>query len=165
MPREGELGLTTMGSWISWWVVLGQALLGDASRYTHAFVVTSETELVEAWSSGARPNELSAYAGHPLLFSALDLTDQQRRDVVAHAKSLEGTPYSFLDYLSLALLHWGIRPGWLTDYVKNSGHMICSQLVDEAFRRAGVHLFTDGRLPQDVTPGALFYVLLGNAVG
>jgi hypothetical protein len=34
--------------------------------------------------------------------------------------------------------------------------MICSQLVDTILCRAGYHLFADGRLPQDVTPGALF---------
>jgi hypothetical protein len=37
--------------------------------------------------------------------------------------------------------------------------MICSQLVDEAYLRAGVHLFDDGRDPGDVTPGDLLYVI------
>ena len=34
--------------------------------------------------------------------------------------------------------------------------MICSQLVDEAYARAGVQLFDDGRLPGDVTPADLY---------
>jgi hypothetical protein len=34
---------------------------------------------------------------------------------------------------------------------------ICSQLVDEAYRAAGVQLFDDGRPPAYVTPGALFW--------
>jgi hypothetical protein len=34
--------------------------------------------------------------------------------------------------------------------------MICSQLADEAAMRGGWHLFSDGRIPQDVTPGDLW---------
>jgi hypothetical protein len=45
------------------------------------------------------------------------------------------------------------------DFVADEGHLICSQLVDEAYLRAGVHLFDDGRLPGDVTPGDLWWLL------
>ncbi len=34
--------------------------------------------------------------------------------------------------------------------------MICSQLVDQSYQDAGVHLFSDGRWSGYVTPGALF---------
>lgn len=69
---------------------------------------------------------------------------------------LVGVPYSFLDYLSLTLLHLGLPRRLTARRVTDSGHMICSQLVDTVLCRAGYHLFDDGRLPQDVTPGALF---------
>ena len=79
-------------------------------------------------------------------------------EVGARARELVGTPYSFLDYLSLALLHAGFRKwgSWARNRVTSSGHMICSQLVDAALTDTGFHVFEDGRLPQDVTPGALF---------
>jgi hypothetical protein len=72
------------------------------------------------------------------------------------AIGLVGTPYSFIDYLALALRHWGFRAEWLRARITSYGHMICSQLVDQSLTHAGVHVFSDERLPQDVTPGALF---------
>jgi len=49
-------------------------------------------------------------------------------------------------------------PGWLLDYVAGTGHIICSQLVDQCYLDAGVHLFDDGRFVGDVTPGDLAHV-------
>ncbi len=37
--------------------------------------------------------------------------------------------------------------------------LICSQLVDEAYRLADIHLFNDGRLPQLVSPGDLLVLI------
>ena len=37
--------------------------------------------------------------------------------------------------------------------------MICSQLVDEAYKRAGVQLFDDNRLPGDVDPNDLWELI------
>lgn len=159
-PQPGDYGLTTQGTWVSAWVNLGQALLGDGSRFTHAFVVVSETEAVEAWSTGARRVLLSRYEGKSLTYSHLDLTPEQREVIVATASSLIGTPYSFFDYFSLALQHWNVRPKQVEEYIANCGHMVCSQLVDFCHLSAGVHLFDDNRLPQDVTPGDLLYLLL-----
>jgi hypothetical protein len=68
-----------------------------------------------------------------------------------------GIKYSFTDYLALALAHWGIRARVLRNYIKKSGRMICSQLADYLVSHAGFQLFTDGRWPQDVTPGDLVY--------
>jgi hypothetical protein len=47
----------------------------------------------------------------------------------------------------------------VTDFIADSGHLICSQLVDLCYLRAGAHLFDDGRLPGDVTPGDLWKLL------
>lgn len=167
MPRDltGQFGLTVMAGHAGWWVNLGQALLGDASRYTHAFVVIGD-DVVEAMPGGARLTPLTKYTSGPrspnTVISRLELTDEQRAAIVLAAGSLVGTPYSFLDYLALALAHLHIQPAWLREYIRSKGHMICSQLVDEAFRRAGIHLFDDDRLPQDVTPGDLADYLIRN---
>jgi hypothetical protein len=37
--------------------------------------------------------------------------------------------------------------------------MICSQLVDQCYQDAGVHLFADGRWPGDVTPADLYRLI------
>lgn len=155
----GQFGLTKIRGRVGWWVGLGQFLLGDASQFTHVFVVVDAGQVVEAMPGGAILTPLSTYltgerAGDTVL-SRIPLTDEQRAQVVEAARSLIGTPYSFADYLALALDHWGIRPRWLRRYIADSGHLICSALVDECYRRAGISLFADQRDPGDVTPGDL----------
>lgn len=87
--------------------------------------------------------------------------------VAGEATKLIGTPYSILDYTALAMLNHSIDqiiPEWLEKRIRqrvtDSGHMICSQLADQAMTRAGYPVFDDGRISQDVTPGALFERLL-----
>jgi hypothetical protein len=78
-----------------------------------------------------------------------------RRRIVLVAKSLLGVPYSYLDYLALGLEHFNITVPVVRDRVARQDRMICSQLVDWTYKQCGIHLFKDGRLPQDVTPGDL----------
>lgn len=154
----GQFGLTKIGGRVGWWIGLGQFLLGDASTLTHAFVVVGD-HVVEAMPGGAILTPLSYYTdgskAQDTVFSNLRLTDEQKTAVAREALDLVGTPYSFADYLSLALAHWRIRPRWLRDYIADAGHLICSALVDRAYARAGVQLFADDRPYGDVTPGDL----------
>jgi hypothetical protein len=149
-----------MGGALGWWVGLGQFLIGDASPVQHAFVCVGD-HVVEAMPGGALLTPLDTYRGRgDVAWSRYPLTDAQRVVIVGRAVSLIGTPYSFLDYLAIALDHWGIRPKRLRRYVASSGHLICSALVDDCYRAAGVHLFADGRDVGDVTPGDLARLLL-----
>lgn len=154
----GQFGLSTISGRAGWWVGLGQFLIGDASRFSHAFVCVGNGEVVEAMPGGADLTPLSYYTEGPkaavTVFSDLDLTDDQRITIAATARALINTPYNFLDYLVIALDHWGIRPKRLRKYMADRGHLICSQLVDLCFLRAGVHLF-EGVDPGDVSPGDL----------
>ncbi len=158
--KAGDIGLTAIGGWLGFWVSLGQHLAGDSSKFTHAYIVLDDETVIAAQPGGARIDLLSDY-DNKSVYLQRDLTDEQRATIVAEARALEGLPYSFLDYLAIALARLGIKPKWLKRYVANTGHMICSQLCDEIYRRAGINLFNDGRLPQEVTPGDLFYVLAG----
>jgi hypothetical protein len=166
-PRPGDFGLTKIGGFVGWWVGLGQFITGDASRYTHAFIVLDNNQVIEAMPGGAVIAPLDKYLGlnadgspKAIYANLEDLTDEQREIIVREARKAEGIPYSFLDYLSLALLHFGIKPKRLRKYIADSGHMICSQLVDHYHCVAGYHMFKDGRLPQDVTPGDLANFLI-----
>jgi hypothetical protein len=136
-------------------------LLGDASRFTHAFVVV-DAELglaVEARPGGARIVDYRAEYGDRLtVFSHMDLTDAQRYAIVLSAEACIGRGYNWLDYLALAFTHWGIRPKWLRRHAARTDRLICSQLVDSIYLLAGVHLFNDGRQSGDVTPGDLGYI-------
>lgn len=80
-----------------------------------------------------------------------------------------GTPYSYLDYAALTAhaLRFPDLPVWyqkkhvggefvsLSTFISSEGHMICSQLVDQACQDAGNHLFTDNRWAGYVKPSDL----------
>lgn len=157
----------------------------NAGWITHAFIVTSvpgdgTAEIVEAMPAGARRvwietagaglNACRIGAG----FAYVRLPDQAgppgwQQAASAAALEMVGTPYGFAQYLALAWLtlsggNAADDGGPIARYV-NRRHpfngrpeqVICSQLDDEALRVAGVKLFDDGRPPQYVTPGALFW--------
>lgn len=90
------------------------------------------------WSSGAIP-----------------LTTAQRKYIITMCYSLKGTPYSFLDYFALAAHRLHIPVPGLKSFISSSHHLICSQLVDEVYTRAGLTLFTDDRWSGYVTPADL----------
>lgn len=159
MPKPGDFGLTTIPGIPGAFVYFGQWFIGDASRWTHAFIVLDEHLVMEARPGGAAIRPLSLYEDQPILYSDLDLDPETRQCITANALSLWGTPYSFLDYAALALDKIGIRADCIKGYIASSGHMICSQFVDEVYRRSGVPLFHDGRLSQEVTPGDLARLL------
>lgn len=158
VPAPGTIGLSRIGGTLGWWISAGQALSGDPSQWTHAFLVLDETTVIEAQPHGARIVPLAPYLAPDaavFLHAWPRLDANQVMRLRAEAHRLVGTPYSFLDYLSLAALALGTRPRWLQTYVAASGHMICSQLVDHLMCTVGAHLFDDGRPSQDVTPGDL----------
>jgi len=155
--QVGDVGFSVIGGQVGALVSLGQAILTPACWFTHTYIVAEKlpnaVSVVEAMPGGARRRFLYGRdrIGEGFGWARLPMSDEQRSSVTIHALELQGVPYSFLDYLALAT-HGRILRGRVT----SSGHMICSQLVDQVLTRAGVQVFDDGRLSQDVTPGALF---------
>ena len=155
-------GFVSFGQWLIDAVALIQGKNTEGSWFTHAFLVIQENgesrQIIEAMPGGARLVWLrgSDRTGYGYGYARLGLTEGQRGRILSEALALEGTPYSFLDYLSIALLHLGLPRKFTAKRVADSGHMICSQLVDFVLCRVGMKLFADGRVSQDVTPGALF---------
>jgi hypothetical protein len=161
-PLAGQFGLAKIPGPAGWWIGFGQWATGDASPWHHAYVWLDDTYALEAMPGGARIT--TRWAGTDNPHSHLVFLPEVRARVAERAweiaREMEGTKYSFVDYLSLALLHLKVRPGWLRRYVESSRREICSQLVDEFMLRLGVHLFDDGRFPGDVTPGDLMAFLV-----
>lgn len=162
IPPPATFGLSKIAGPVGVFIAIGQLIAGDTSLFTHAFIVLDDETVLEASPGGARIMPLKDRLGWvPIAWSwDIKLSALEARDIVAAARTLVGTKYSFLDYLSLGLLHLGLNRGWVQRRVQTSGHMICSQLVDEVYKRGGVHLFTDGRHSGDVTPGALANIML-----
>jgi hypothetical protein len=96
---------------------------------------------------------------------ARDETDSnpQGRAVAAAAQSCVGTPYDFLTYLAIPLYRRGLRTKRIKEIISGTDTMMCSRLADAALRDAGFHVFSDGRLPGDVTPSELYRGLRAKA--
>jgi uncharacterized protein YycO len=145
-------------------ILAGQTFLGEPGYPHHVAVVSraatdrSWPMVVQAMPSGAEEVPIGAehWTQDYIYVRPAYRSLGQVLDVADEARSYVGTPYSFLDYVALTGLHLGIRNGPIRRYVTTSKHMICSQLADQAMSDAGWHVFNDGRLPQDVTPAALF---------
>ena len=157
-PKPGDLGLSSSSGWIGKSIRFAQSLIGDYSFVTHAFIVLEDGYIIEAMPGGATFSPVDKYPN--AIYSKFDLTEEQRLRICEEARKLHGTKYSFLDYVALGATHFNIRPEPIRRRVQDSGKMICSQLASEAYRRAGVDLFPDKRLPMDVTPGDLSRLFL-----
>lgn len=155
-PKPGTIGLARIDGALGWMITVAQATTGDASYWTHVFLVLDDETVIQAMPSGAEIVPLKGYLepGAALfLHDWPEVTEEQRKNLFVEARKLVGTPYGFSDYIALAFLGIGLKPKFLRKYVANNGRMICSQLVDYLFCKVGVHLFDDGRPSQDVTPG------------
>ncbi|MEV0372938.1 hypothetical protein AB0I10_24460 [Streptomyces sp. NPDC050636] len=160
-PLPGDIGLTQISGITGRLIRLGQWLNGDGfADYQHAFLVLPDDRLLEAVPGGARVRPLAQYTGANVLYVCPErLTEQQRTAICDAATRYVGVPYSFLDYLAIAAHRFHIPLPGLRRYIASTRHMICSQLVDQCYLDAGVHLFADGRWPGYVTPMALYELL------
>ncbi|MFI7096404.1 hypothetical protein [Streptomyces lydicus] len=159
-PLPGDFALTKIRGITGRAISAGQYLIGDGAPVQHALIYIGHGWIVQAMPGGAECIPLED-ASPVVAWSTgkVPLTAAQRVAIAHAACRLVGTPYSFLDFASLALERFHVRPRWVRDYVASTGHLICSQLVDVAYRRAGVELFDDGRIPGDVTPGDLYRLI------
>lgn len=159
VPVPGELGkMVHVAQWLNS-RPLRQWLAPE--RYPdigHAFVCIGEGQLVESELTGARIRPVSEYKPDEIywchgIYSTLEPGQGER--VAQAARTLEGTPYSVIDYAALFLRRFRIPAPWLRAYIASTRHQICSQLCDTAYIQAGKQLF-DGRWPGYVTPYDLY---------
>ena len=144
-------------------------------KWTHAIFYAGGPDdlILEAEPGGARMRPFHYdmagcmwSSGRP----ALALTAQQRQAapivaaVYANANDGKGVPYSFADYEAIGAHALGISESWLKDFIASSGHMICSQLVDQCRLDLGSHLFSDGRWPGFVDPLDIALVISQSAL-
>jgi hypothetical protein len=176
--RPGDIIFPSIHGYAGALVGAGQFILGDATprewKVRHVAMVTAAATatltmpaIVQAMPGGAEQVPLTGESfveGFPILRPDYVSATIRASRVAEAARRYIGVPYSFADYAAIAGRHLlALKPTQRTpfdDYVASTKHMICSQLVDQALTDAGYHLFDDGRLPQDVTPAALYRKLL-----
>jgi cell wall-associated NlpC family hydrolase len=162
MPEIGDFVLVDIDNAVGKLIKLGQWLNGDGfSLYEHAAIFTGGNKIVEATPYGARLADLSEYENNRLLWStgAIVPSPVQRVALYRAALGYVGTRYSFADYAALAAHRLHLWAPGLKSYVASSGHMICSQLVDQCYQDAGIRLFADNRWPGYVTPADLYNLI------
>lgn len=160
-PQPGDFGLVSISGAVGKLIRFGQWLNGDGfSDYEHAFIYLGDGKILEAEPGGARIADLEEYAGRAIMWSTgvITIPDWKRTDIVSDAIKFQGCPYSFLDYLAIALYRIGLKHPGVAKRVKDSKHYICSQLVAQIFDGNDISLTEYP--PYLVTPGRLRKYLL-----
>lgn len=168
----GDVGFARIPGRVGGLIALGQGLIDvvdivtphpgayaeNLAIWTHAYMYLGEGLIYEAMPRGSAINPLAHRWGARWAYGRVPLSDEQRGRVMDVARRKVGTPYGFSDYAALAAWHLDL-PGkdLLRDYVKSNEREICSQAVDAIWCELGFHLFQDGRLSQDCTPGSLYW--------
>lgn len=169
-PKPGDWAVCSVGGAGGKLIELGEYLNGDGFvPFEHAFVYVGSGNILQAEPGGATIVPYTERGAELWSSGKIPLTAAQRAQAPVIAAQLKGIGYSWLDYAALAghRLHIPDLPVWpgphhpvtLRTFIGDSGHMICSQLVDYFMLRLGVHLFTDGRWPGYVTPAGLAELL------
>jgi cell wall-associated NlpC family hydrolase len=159
-PEPGDFAVVSAGGLAGRAVAFGEWLNGDAfTQYEHAFVYVGGGRIIQAEPGGANEAPLTGHASILWSSGVIPLTDPQRKAVCDAARGYVGVPYSFLDYAALVAHRLRLPVPGLRGFIATTRHQICSQLVDQCYADAGVHLFKDGRWPGYVTPAALAHLL------
>lgn len=154
-PEPGEFFVVRTAGWAG----RGIRIVTD-SDVNHAGTLLDTTgRTLEAQPGGARYGHISSYP-HALWSGVnpdLRLSKVEAQDVIEVAHSHLGDRYSWFDCacIGCSKLTGGHVPGFIRDRLDQPHMNMCSQLVDVIRAEAGIHLFRDGRLPGDVSPGDL----------
>lgn len=162
----GSILLSRIHGFLGRSAAAAQAFARDGSRWTHVSLYLGEGRLIQAEPGGARIRPVTEFVGgrevrwsdapiqrHLTGLPSRDprIERELRESVVAAALSMQGAPYCWSAYLAIAL------PGWrrLRRTIEDGDRLLCSALVDRAFRLAGIELFPERRPGGEVTPADL----------
>ena len=149
-PALGDYGVVKTGGFF------GKLIrLGTIARWNHAFIYIGGNQIIEATPRGVVLSPVSDYPNigwnkHE------ELNEEQRIKIHDFAMTTVGKPYNFIVIASLVLRILGFRllanTRLLHKLAQHDG-FICSELVAEAYAKAGIILVNK---PVDqVTPGDL----------
>lgn len=171
-PQPGDFGLVRSFEG-PWYDRLFSRVIDDVtdSDVHHAVLYIGDTPDGDIIEAVKRVSYGHADAYDDIVWStdrlppALTPTDAQRELIVQAAIDLLDTPYNVVDLLAIGLAQRRMghvvtgRERWVKR-LSNDHRVICSQAIDLEYLRAGIHLFSDGRLSGLVAPGDLNSLLL-----
>jgi uncharacterized protein YycO len=114
--------------------------IGTTSRWNHAIVYVGDGRAVSADPTGVKLVNIADYKD--IAWNRHEqLTDEQREHIAKNALSFVGRPYDFFTIALLALRILGLKLNLpLFTYLAKKDGFICSELVAEAYDKAGVAL-------------------------
>jgi hypothetical protein len=134
------------------------------SDVNHAFLLydydgTGQSRILEMGPDGLQVND-SHYGYTKIWWSTWPLTKDERALIGERMDAClaQGMTYNWIADLYIGLGRFNIHmPRWVWKlHARISPRQYqCAQLVDYIYLTAGVHLFTDGRTPGQVSPGDL----------
>lgn len=147
--QTGQIGLRRFGAnWIS-----KSIEWATDSHCHHVVVAVSESMCVSAEPGGVRYRAISDYPH--VDWSAFDLTREQKQAIInaAHDYVARPTPYNLAIYPPLLFqkITGHKVDGWVAEWLSRRPNENCSQLSDDIYNKAGIHLFPD--IAELVTPG------------
>jgi len=147
-PRIGDYGCIKTSGFFGWLI-----RLGTFSRWNHSIIYVGSGNAVSADPSGVKIDPVTNW--HNIAWNQHEeLTDEQRQAIVFYASQVVGRPYNFFTIADIAFRIIGLKifaKGILNKLAQNRGY-ICSELVAEAYRKAGVQIAQEDYL---CTPGDL----------
>ncbi len=142
----GQIGLRMHGT-----TLVTKLIEWDTNSSTHHVVVAiSETWCVSAEPGGVRLRRIDHYP--ELIWSHFGLTDAQVAKIIDSALASVGLPYN-LAVFPVLLAHriTGLPiPAWLASWLSFRRNVDCSQMADDIYTGADIHLFNHP--PALVTP-------------
>lgn len=157
-PQPGDVLCTQITGDVGRLIRFGQWLNGDGfADFEHCAIYIGNGQIVEAEPGGARIAELTEYDQRAVAW--LRCPPQFGEAVAEAARGLVGTPYSFLDYLAIALHRFHIPAPGLRKFIASRKHEMCSALADLAAMLGGWHWYDDGRWEGYVTPADVWALI------
>lgn len=154
MPNLGDFCVIGHGSSLTAMTI--ETFTG--SPYYHAAIFVGNGDVIEARPEGVGAAPIGSWTNRTILWSNLDLTDEQRKNICESARAMAGIPYSWVDIVALGLSAWGITPEWVWKRLERSDRLICSQLVARCYHLAGINLIPS-KADCRITPGDLADVI------
>lgn len=168
VPLPGTIGLSRLPGVFGLTVHAGQWLVTKLDHvrlktgneawadWQHAFVYLGGGNVMSAEPGGAKIRPTTRW--NPIYWCtgiAAQYTPSELQYAADEARKFEHVPYSFIDYLAIAAHTLHIPAPGLKGYIASTRHVICSQLCDESYSNAGLHLFKN-RWPGYVDPLDLY---------